>query len=218
METRIRDVRAERGWTVRRLAEESGVDKNTISEAERGKRNPNPITMHKLARALGVEVRELLPLGPAPLPEQHLTSSPEVRKWLRDQGAFFALMTREEFSELVLDAGTLEGVEELVGEVGAEDQAVERALMREFRDGGDLFPEAPAGPDEWTQTLTRTRAVTRLQRALADDYHGRRLALVNYSRKLYSSGRTADFLAHPKQAETIRQQMLEEAFAEEGAA
>jgi transcriptional regulator with XRE-family HTH domain len=60
VETRIRQIRAERGWTVRRLAQESGVDKNTISEAERGLRNPNPITMHKLAGALGVEVSDLL--------------------------------------------------------------------------------------------------------------------------------------------------------------
>ena len=142
-------------------------------------------------------------------------ADPGVREWLRDQGASFALMTREEFSELVLDAGTLEGVEELVGEVGAEDLAVERALMREFRDGGDLFPETPAGPDEWTQTLARTRAVTRLQRALADDYQGLRRALVNYSRKLYSSRRAADFLAHPKETEAARQRILEEAMTEE---
>jgi transcriptional regulator with XRE-family HTH domain len=67
VETRIRDVRAERGWTVRRLADESGVDKNTVSEAERGLRKPNPITMYKLARALGVAVRDLFPLGQAPL-------------------------------------------------------------------------------------------------------------------------------------------------------
>ncbi len=68
METRVRAVRAERGWTVRRLAEESGVDKNTISEAERGLRKPNPITMHKLARALGVEVADLFPKSAAPPP------------------------------------------------------------------------------------------------------------------------------------------------------
>ena len=146
-------------------------------------------------------------------------ADPRVREWLRDQGASFALMTRAEFSELVLDVGTLEGVEELVGEVGAEDLAVERALMREFRDGGDLFPETPAGPDEWTQTLARTRAVTRLQRALEDDYQGLRRALVNYSRKLYLSGRADDFLAHPKEAEATpevtRQRILEEAMTEE---
>jgi transcriptional regulator with XRE-family HTH domain len=61
VETRIRETRAERGWTVRRLADESGVDKNTISGAERGLRKPNPITMHKLAEALGVEVGDLFP-------------------------------------------------------------------------------------------------------------------------------------------------------------
>jgi transcriptional regulator with XRE-family HTH domain len=66
VETRIRQIRAERGWTVRRLAQESGVDKNTISEAERGLRNPNPITMHKLAAALEVKVADLLEEVEAP--------------------------------------------------------------------------------------------------------------------------------------------------------
>lgn len=78
METRIRDIRAERGWTVRRLAEESGVDKNTISEAERGKRNPNPITMHKLARALGTEVADLFPKAQASLPDFEDERRPSV--------------------------------------------------------------------------------------------------------------------------------------------
>ncbi len=79
METRIREIRAERGWTVRRLAEKSGVDKNTISEVERGKRKPNPITMHKLAESLGVEVQDLFPLE---RPRQH---DPRVEV----AGAFF---------------------------------------------------------------------------------------------------------------------------------
>lgn len=73
METRIRQFRAERGWTVRRLAQESGVDKNTISEAERGRRNPNPITMHKLAGALGVNVEDLFQKAQAPLPLEAFT-------------------------------------------------------------------------------------------------------------------------------------------------
>ena len=100
METRIREIRAERGWTVRRLAEESGVDKNTISEAERGKRKPNPITMHKLAQALEVEVRDLFPLEKTPLPlpdfedeRRELTTADElleVRELFRRQARQYA--------------------------------------------------------------------------------------------------------------------------------
>jgi hypothetical protein len=36
--------------------------------------------------------------------------------------------------------------------------------------------------------------------------------------RLFDAGRTSDFLVHPRLAETMRRQLLEEAFAEEGAA
>lgn len=227
METRIREIRAERGWTVRRLAEESGVDKNTVSDVERGVRNPNPITMHKLAEALGAEVVDLFPKAqeaPRPL-EQPPTTSPEVREWLMEQGAKFAVMSDAEFSELVLnmEAGTqendlLEGIERLVEKITEEDLSVERALMREFAQGGNLFPNTPDGPDVVKRAFARHKAVKRLRRALADRYQVLRRSLTNYSMRLFDAGRTSDFLVHPRLAETMRRQLLEEAFAEEGAA
>lgn len=151
------------------------------------------------------------------------SAGPGVRGWLREQDARFALMTGAEFQELVLeteigadDGALLDGIERLIGEITAEDLAVERALMREFRDGGELFPDAPPGPDEWAQTLARHTAVTRLQRALADEYQGLRRSLVNYSRKLYSSKQTLDFLAHPKASyPDEHRRMLDEAMTEE---
>ena len=227
METRIRETRAERGWTVRRLAEESGVDKNTVSDVERGVRNPNPITMHKLAEALGVEVVEIFPKAqeaPRPL-EQPPTASPEVREWLMEQGAQFAVMSDAEFSELVLnmEAGTqendlLEGIERLVEKITEEDLSVERALMREFAQGGDLFPNTPDGPDVVKRAFARHKEVMRLRRAMADRYQVFRRSLTNYSMRLFDAGRTSDFLVYPRLAETMRRQLLEEAFAEEGAA
>ena len=227
METRIREIRAERGWTVRRLAEESGVDKNTVSDVERGVRNPNPITMHKLAEALGAEVVDLFPKAQEALRplEQPPTASPEVREWLMEQGAKFAVMADAEFSELVLnmEAGTqendlLEGIERLVEKITEEDLSVERALMREFAQGGNLFPNTPDGPDVVKRAFARHKAVMRLRRALADRYQVFRRSLTNYSMRLFDAGQTSDFLVHPRLAETMRRQLLEEAFAEEGAA
>ena len=227
METRIRETRAEKGWTVRRLAEESGVDKNTVSDVERGVRNPNPITMHKLAEALGVEVMELFPKAheaPRPL-EQPPTASPEVRDWLMERGAKFALLSDAEFSELVLnmEAGTqdndlLEGIERLEDEINEEGRSVERALMREFRQGGNLFPNTPDGPDVVKRAFARHKEVMRLRRALTARYQVFRRSLANYSMRLFDAGRTSDFLVHPRLAETMRRQLLEKAFAEEGAA
>jgi transcriptional regulator with XRE-family HTH domain len=61
--TKLRVLRAERGLTVREVAERSGVAKETISQAERGERRPYDRTLAKLAKAYGVPVEELL--GPA---------------------------------------------------------------------------------------------------------------------------------------------------------
>jgi transcriptional regulator with XRE-family HTH domain len=58
--TRLRVLRAERGLTIRQVAEKSGVDKVTISRIERGERHPYDTTLAKLARAYGVPVEELL--------------------------------------------------------------------------------------------------------------------------------------------------------------
>jgi hypothetical protein len=57
-----------------------------------------------------------------------------------------------------------------------------------------------------------------LRRALAARYQVFRRSLANYSMRLFEAGRTSDFLVHPRLAETRRRQLLEEAFAEEGAA
>lgn len=68
MDNRLREARANKGWTVRRMADESGVDKNTVSQIERGKREPMPVTEVKLARALGMEVSDLFPKDARPDP------------------------------------------------------------------------------------------------------------------------------------------------------
>jgi transcriptional regulator with XRE-family HTH domain len=46
--------------TVRELAEMSGVSYDTITKVENGHREARPSTIRKLARALGVEPRELM--------------------------------------------------------------------------------------------------------------------------------------------------------------
>src|SRR5215203_1029626 len=58
--TKLRVLRAERGLTVRQVAELSGVAKETISQIERGERHPYDRTLAKLAHAYGVPVGELI--------------------------------------------------------------------------------------------------------------------------------------------------------------
>src|SRR5829696_7739163 len=71
--TRLRVLRAERGLTVRQVADLSGVAKETISQVERGERHPYDRTLAKLAAAYGVPVKELLE-EPVPLAEAAATS------------------------------------------------------------------------------------------------------------------------------------------------
>lgn len=57
---RLRILRSERGMTQERLTELAGLDRNYVTEAERGKMNPTLRTMGRLADALGVNVVALL--------------------------------------------------------------------------------------------------------------------------------------------------------------
>lgn len=65
-------LRKRKGLSQRALAKESGVSPATVYELENARREPNPSTLRKLARALGVEVADLLeevesPKAQAPL-------------------------------------------------------------------------------------------------------------------------------------------------------
>ncbi len=72
-------VRNELNWSQQRLADESGVNKATINQIERGRRSPNIETLQKLADAMGREMGDFFPKGQASLfesPEQRRVSDP----------------------------------------------------------------------------------------------------------------------------------------------
>jgi transcriptional regulator with XRE-family HTH domain len=56
---RIKELRAERNLSQDKLAEESGIHRTFIAGLEVGTRNPSLATLARLARALGVPIREL---------------------------------------------------------------------------------------------------------------------------------------------------------------
>ncbi len=58
--------RAKQRLSRQELAERSGVNAHTISEMERGVRNPRATTVAKIAEALGLEPEDLLGKAPAP--------------------------------------------------------------------------------------------------------------------------------------------------------
>ena len=53
---RIRELREQRGLSLRLLAERSGLSLNAISLIERGQSSPTVSTLHRLAAALGVRI------------------------------------------------------------------------------------------------------------------------------------------------------------------
>jgi len=61
---RLRELRSERGLSVRGLAQVSDLAFNTISLIERGKMSPTVATLHKLASALGVPLAYFVSDGP----------------------------------------------------------------------------------------------------------------------------------------------------------
>ena len=74
---RLKEVRELHGWSQARLAEESGVSRDSISNYETGQREAWPATAKKLADALGVEIGDLArPKATAPS-----TSGQPEEKW-----------------------------------------------------------------------------------------------------------------------------------------
>jgi transcriptional regulator with XRE-family HTH domain len=81
----VRRLREEKGWGQKELAFHAHLSQSVISEIETGKRSPSARTLQKLAGALGVEVRDLFPLGQVPLfresSERELPSEERLAAW-----------------------------------------------------------------------------------------------------------------------------------------
>lgn len=58
---RVRELREAKGWSQEELGFKSGLHRNYVGGIERGERNVAIVNVAKLAKALGVRPRELLP-------------------------------------------------------------------------------------------------------------------------------------------------------------
>lgn len=63
----VREARAERGWTLDKLATRSGVSKGMVVQIEQGRTNPSIGTLSKISDALGVSLPDLVDSGDIPL-------------------------------------------------------------------------------------------------------------------------------------------------------
>ncbi|MEZ5941103.1 MAG: helix-turn-helix transcriptional regulator [Planctomycetaceae bacterium] len=60
---RLRDVRTKQGVSQEKLAADAGLHRTYVSSVERGERNISLMNIHRLALALGVRMRDLIPKG-----------------------------------------------------------------------------------------------------------------------------------------------------------
>jgi transcriptional regulator with XRE-family HTH domain len=84
--TRVRQLRRERGLTLRTVAEAAGVDQTYLSKIENNKPGfvPSAETARALASALGADPLEFLELaGKVPPELQHMASSAAGRRFYR---------------------------------------------------------------------------------------------------------------------------------------
>jgi transcriptional regulator with XRE-family HTH domain len=74
--TRLRQLRTDRGLTLRQVAERAAIDLSTLSRLESGKRRLALDHLPRLAGALGVTVDDLV--GPAKAPDPRVRGEPET--------------------------------------------------------------------------------------------------------------------------------------------
>ncbi len=138
---RLKEVRIERGWSIRKLAEQAGVAPSTVYEIERGVRRAHDRTAQKLAKALGIGRAELV------IPAEEV----EARR-VQDEAGSEALprqlvplmltFTDRELKEVLLDSPLRRRVIDLVGReqlsrsVEEEMPLEERAKKNTRRVGG----------------------------------------------------------------------------------
>ena len=56
---RIRYLRQLKNWSIEDLALEAGINRNYLSDLERGTRNPTLMILNKIATALGIDLNVL---------------------------------------------------------------------------------------------------------------------------------------------------------------
>jgi transcriptional regulator with XRE-family HTH domain len=93
----LRRVRRSKGLSQRALAKAAGVSPSTVYELESGRRIANPSTLAKLAKALEVEIVDLLEESDRP----KSIAPPSLAEWLEERcGHAYLALPKGEFKEM----------------------------------------------------------------------------------------------------------------------
>ncbi len=124
-------LRVERGLTLRDAEQLTGVDKDTLSKIERGRRHPHDVTLAKIAKGYGVPVEDLLeepvPVGKGDAPK---TGPEEEERRLRD--SFADLIAIMDAASARWERAVAGG--EVCGGPGAESAAIEGRLAEKMEE------------------------------------------------------------------------------------
>jgi transcriptional regulator with XRE-family HTH domain len=222
---RLKEERELHGWSQKKLAEESGVSRDSISNYETGQRDAWPATAKKLADALGVEIADLreparepaVPLVEALRRAGHVADE-DLDRWLEEYGARRILMTDDEMLqgfEQMASASDRQDIpsrfEKEALEAIEEERQVLEDLQIEWARGGDLIPKS-------SEAGSRMREKARLGREIRFFYRRYLTSLDRFGEALYLEGRADDFVmivGRPQIAEARKaalQALREEAF------
>ena len=102
MQNRIRELRKQRGMTMKELGKVLDVAEGTISQYETGKRQPNNETLLRLGEFFEVSVDYLL--GGVSYPDPRLNALPKKSELQKKLDALSSGMTDEEKRQLLLAA------------------------------------------------------------------------------------------------------------------
>jgi putative transcriptional regulator len=81
----LKEIRRQKGWSQKDLADESGVGQDTISGIESGRHEPRPSTLRKLANALEVQVADFFREPALPKAEAPETGQSERKRPIFDE-------------------------------------------------------------------------------------------------------------------------------------
>lgn len=131
-------VRRSKGFSQRALGRAAGVSPSTVYELESGRRIANPSTLSKLAKALDVEIVDLLEAADRP----KATAPPSLAEWLEERcGHAYLALTKEQIEYLFEALG--------------EDEDRRRELGLKINDEYNAFVAFPSNVDTQERVLMR---------------------------------------------------------------
>ena len=115
---RLRARRKQRGWSLTKLTEQSGINNGSLSKIERGTQSVTSETLVRLCDAYGIEIDQLL----APVPADDAEIVQELAEEKQPRTIDFDPLTLDELLDTVELASVTKIVQRVIGSLSSADQ------------------------------------------------------------------------------------------------